>query len=140
MVVVNESSSVSLEVHSVAGALPNAGSGEDRLHILGAVPQNGTTPAAEPYRESSHALAIDAGERNVVWDAEIQLNAPNSEMVENLGLLGERMENGEIETISRTILGQKKPLILHVDDMVSLSDLQYHGHSDLACSGTNCVK
>ena len=112
--------SISLDVHSVAGTLPVVGEEEDSLHVLGAAPQiGGKSRVAETF-ESSDTLAIDAAERNVVWDAEVQLDGRLGKQGDNIGLLGERRENGEIEPVSKTILGKQAPLILHVDHMVSL--------------------
>ncbi|KIM33115.1 hypothetical protein M408DRAFT_325939 [Serendipita vermifera MAFF 305830] len=121
-------SSVSLEVHSVAGSLPTAGSVDNDLHVLGATNQaiEDRHPTVNSTRESSIMLAVDAAKRVVVWDAEIRLDVRQNENDDVIGLLGEKKDTGEIEPVSRAFQAKEAPFILHVDDTAQMpsSDLE----------------
>jgi len=109
----------------VAGALPTTGNDEDCLHVLGAAPQatNSIAPRADTFGENMDSLSADASKRNILWDAEIRV-APHYSRAANgaqeeIGLIGQRMNNGEITAVAN-FSGKLSAPILHVDLMVRL--------------------
>lgn len=116
----------------MAGALPTNGKEEDNLHVLGAAPQKrDNIPSKDSsFGENLDLLSMDARKRNIVWDAEIRTIANENRLGEEgqeqmPGLLGQRMNNGEIVPVAKSFSGKPHAPILHVDQLVS-----YH-----ACAG-----
>jgi hypothetical protein len=127
----------------VAGALPTTGNDEDRLHVLGTAPQaNGIATRANTFGENMDA---DASKRDILWDAEIRVtphhNHDSGAQEQMIGLIGQRMNNGEVTAIGNSFSGKPSAPILHVDLMVRL---QTKFHCEIAdtgsFSGRNAVK
>lgn len=111
----------------MAGALPTTGSDENHLRILGATPQatNGIAPRAETFGVTTVSLSADASKRDIVWDAEIRATTHHGRIadggqMQSAGLVGQRMSNGEVIPVARTISGRRLVPILHVDLKVRL--------------------
>lgn len=106
---------MTLEVHSIAGALPSADTAHDKLHLIGTVPQVRVEETGGLHATEAETLAEDALRRNVVWDANIHVgNQPNGQH----GLLGQRMEDGAIKPVGKYITGKPERQIEHVDQLV----------------------
>jgi hypothetical protein len=131
----------------VAGALPTTGNDEDCLHVLGAAPQatNGIATRANTFGENMDALSADASKRDILWDAEIRVtphhNHDSGAQEQMIGLIGQRMNNGEVTAVGNSFSGKPSAPILHVDLMVRL---QSKFHCEIAdtgsFSGRNAVK
>jgi hypothetical protein len=105
---------VTLEVHSIAGALPSADTAYDKLHLIGTVPQAGAKESSGLHVTAEETLAEDALRRKVVWDADIHVgNQPTDQH----GLLGQRMEDGAVKPVGKSITGKPERQIEHVDQM-----------------------
>jgi hypothetical protein len=132
----------------VAGALPTTGNDEDRLHVLGAAAQatNGIAPRANAFGENMDSLSADASKRNILWDAEIRVTSHHSRAADGvqeqmIGLIGQRMNNGEVTAVANSFSGKLSAPILHVDLMVCLQSKFHCEITDNdSFSGPNAVK
>lgn len=134
--------SVSLEVHSIANALPQQNEDDDSPLVgLALKSTNGlmssVTQGAMHTQSSIDAEAVvlleDAKKRNIVWDAEMKLDhAQTNSGSDNLqkypthptdfnseGLLGQRVEDGSVLPIGRYISGKEAAEVSHVGQLVA---------------------